>query len=701
MARDLPIGNGNVLINYDVNYNIRDVYYPHVGQENQGSGYPSHFGVWTADGFFWIDNPEAARQTGYLQDTLVTNTVIRHERLGIQLTLQDGVTPNENIFLRKIKLNSSRDVEREVKLYFHLDLNLYGNGVGDTIYYDPELQSLVFYKGHRYLTLSCVSSAAVEAGEGEVCSIPSGYAIGQKRMNGLEGTWRDAEDGKLGGNPIAQGSVDGVLELTVKVPAQGECEAWFWICFGRNKPEVEALERAVRAKQPGQLLQETSDHWRDWVARDRHELKLLDEEMASFYRRSLLIIRSSMDNDGAIIAANDADILKFAKDTYSYMWPRDGALISHALDRSGYHELTRKFYDFCKKELTTEGYLMHKYNPDGSPGSSWHPWVDAKGKKQLAIQEDETALVLYTLWHHHQIAGTVADSKDDYERFVVPAANFLTHYRDASGLPLPSFDLWEERYGVFAFTVAAVYAGLVAAANFAEAHGEKVQSLLYRETADKVKAAAEEQLYSRELGRFVRALYWNAEREAYVPDLTLDMSMYALFDFELFDAADPRIGRMMRDLRSRLWVQTSVGGMARYENDYYHQVSADIGHVAGNPWFICTLWQAEYLIDTARSETDLQEPLRLLHWAMKHALQSGVMAEQIDPYTGAPLSVSPLTWSHASFVKVTQEYLAKLKIVRGQRDRSAEDVSEKKVLEPAKAVPVADKEKPAPEPVGR
>ena len=26
------------------------------------------------------------------------------------------------------------------------------------------------------------------------------------------------------------------------------------------------------------------------------------------------------------------------------------------------------------------------------------------------------------------------------------------------------------------------------------------------------------------------------------------------------------------------------------------------------------------------------------------------MAEQIHPYTGAPLSVSPLTWSHATFV---------------------------------------------------
>lgn len=58
---------------------------------------------------------------------------------------------------------------------------------------------------------------------------------------------------------------------------------------------------------------------------------------------------------------------------------------------------------------------MHKYNPDSSVGSSWHPWVDGQGKKQLAIQEDETALVLYTLWHHHKLAGTIARSREDYE----------------------------------------------------------------------------------------------------------------------------------------------------------------------------------------------------------------------------------------------------------------------------------------------
>mgnify|MGYP003652623630 FL=1 len=38
-----------------------------------------------------------------------------------------------------------------------------------------------------------------------------------------------------------------------------------------------------------------------------------------------------------------------------------------------------------------------------------------------------------------------------------------------------------------------------------------------------------------------------------------------------------------------------------------------------------------------------------------------MLAEQFHPYTGAPISVSPLTWSHATVMIVVSEYLNKLK----------------------------------------
>ena len=40
----------------------------------------------------------------------------------------------------------------------------------------------------------------------------------------------------------------------------------------------------------------------------------------------------------------------------------------------------------------------------------------------------------------------------------------------------------------------------------------------------------------------------------------------------------------------------------------------------------------------------------MIDWVATHALQGGLLSEQLDPHTGAPLSVSPLTWSHAELV---------------------------------------------------
>jgi glucoamylase len=82
----------------------------------------------------------------------------------------------------------------------------------------------------------------------------------------------------------------------------------------------------------------------------------------------------------------------------------------------------------------------------------------------------------------------------------------------------------------------------------------------------------------------------------------------------------------------------------------------DISRVPGNPWFVCTMWLARYQLQRAQTLEDLAPGLRLLEWAAQRALPSGTMAEQLHPYTGEPLSVSPLTWSHAEYVRAVQEY---------------------------------------------
>jgi len=140
----------------------------------------------------------------------------------------------------------------------------------------------------------------------------------------------------------------------------------------------------------------------------------------------------------------------------------------------------------------------------------------------------------------------------------------------------------------------------------------------------------------------------------------------------MFSADDAKMTATVDAIRDRLWVKTPVGGIARYENDYYHQVSHDLPNVPGNPWFICSCWLAEYHIARATTLDELHAALPLLQWVRDRALPSGVLAEQMNPYTDAPLSVSPLTWSHAEYVSAIRWYAGRYRHLTGQNGGSQE-----------------------------
>jgi len=85
MPRDLPIGNGNLLINFDTDYNIRDIYYPYVGKENHTEGCLSRTGIWVDGSFTWIDSPEWQKEMGYESESLVTRVIATNPAIGLTL----------------------------------------------------------------------------------------------------------------------------------------------------------------------------------------------------------------------------------------------------------------------------------------------------------------------------------------------------------------------------------------------------------------------------------------------------------------------------------------------------------------------------------------------------------------------------------------------------------------------------------------
>jgi glucoamylase len=655
MPRDIPVGNGQLLVAFDGDYQIRDLYYPHVGQEDHANNAASRFGVF-ADGpdgrgrMLWTTDEGWSKRLRYLRESLTTSVTLANDEAGLVLYCNDVVDFHRAVLVRRIRIKNLTDRSRRIGLFAHQNFRMYGSNVGDTAYYDPELRALIHYRKNRYLMATFFVDGEQRIDE---------YATGASGFRGAEGTWRDAEDGHLQGNAIAQGAVDSTGCVFVDLEPDGERTVYYALGAATSRAELTELHKFLFREGPAGVIDRTTAYWRLWVNGTNINFGNLPKRVIELFKRSLLVIRTQVNNNGAIIAANDSEVLQFSRDTYSYMWPRDGALVANALDMAGFPDLARWFYSFCADIITDEGYLLHKYNPDGSPASSWHPWI-AKGVEQLPIQEDETALVLWALWRHYFRVRDIEFVRPLWLRLIRGAADFMAGYRDPeTGLPRPSYDLWEERYGVHTFTVAAVYGGLRAARNFAVCFGDRNRAEQYMQACREIREAALRHLYSEENERFLRRLEV-AEDGRLIPDETVDSSLVGVSKFGLLPAEDPRVVSTVRAIESRLWVKTRVGGIARYENDHYHRVSSDHRSVPGNPWFLCTIWVAEQSIDRATSLNELKIALPILEWAAGHALESGVLAEQVHPYDGVPVSVCPLTWSHATFVGAVVKYLEKL-----------------------------------------
>jgi oligosaccharide amylase len=651
MPRSIVLGNDHFHVSFDSDYVLRDIFFPHVGQENHTAGGRCRTGVWFGGKFSWFSDPAWRKDIRYVPDTLVSHVVLTREDWGLTLTFNDVVDLDRSLLVRRVTAKNTGQSAQDLRLYFHYDFDIYGVQVGDTVYYDPFPRALIAYKGRRYFIASASGNGSVGVER---------FATGIADANGHEGTWRDAEDGHLGCNPVAQGSVDAVIELDLGgLKPKEEKTGYHWLGAGSSRTDIIELDTLVRDRGPENFVTRTRDWWLAWRNCEVINTRDLDGETDGLYERSMLVMRSHIDGGGAVIASTDWDILPYSRDTYCYCWPRDGASVSIALTYAGYLDAPRKFFEYCDIVFRPfDGYFLHKFTPSGEVASTWHPWAEKSGEPRLAVQEDETGIVLHALWEFYRRSHAIEFIRPRYRPLVRSAADWLSNYVDPeTGLPKPSYDLWEERWGVHAYTVASAWAGLQAAANFSDLFNQKHFSDAWRGAADKMKKSFIERFWDPSRKAFVRSLVPEKGGKSRA-DSTIDASTLAVTLLGMLPPDDEKVIATAQAVEKRLWCQTGTGGIARYENDTYHQAVHGDHRVPGNPWVITTMWLAQYKAITASTEADLSAVKRLIKWAERYSTSSGILPEQIHPLTGAPLSVAPLTWSHAEYARAVQEYLA-------------------------------------------
>jgi Glucoamylase and related glycosyl hydrolases len=622
VVREIALGNGSLLVNLDSSLRVRDIYFPYAGLENHVLGEPNRIGF-SADGFSWLSDWDT--RPGYAPGTIISDSYAENTEEGLSLEMESCVHCTEDIFLRRLELSNQTDRRRQVEVFFEQVMDLYGTGVGDTAVYRPEMDSVVHYKGERYV-------AADVRSDGQ--SALKHYGIYQDSPHS------EVASGELNGNPVAQGDVTSAVSAEVELEPGGSEEVFYRLRTGKSLEAAASTSQIVDTTE--RLFNGTEMCWKGYLGRLSHDVNQLPDRVEDQLKRSILVVLSQTNENGAVTAANDSTNLQFNQDRYGYVWPRDASFVVAAMSRAGLGSKVENFFRFAEDAIEDGGYMRHKYNPDGTLGSSWHPWVDENGEKQLPIQEDETALPVWALWKHSQYTGDTDILEELWDGLVEPAAEFMHSYFDTqTSLPKPSYDLWEEQHYTSTFTVSAVYAGLRAAGEIAAEIGRDGQK--YAERADAIKQDGLKHLRSGSTERYVRGIKNGRQMD------TVSAPMLFLHEFGLVDGDDEYFQNTVNAIRYDL-TNDHEGGIARYKEDQYHATTQDFDDVPGNPWINCTLWLGRHLINTATNSQELKTGKQFLDWATEHSLQSGLLPEQVDPFTGGGVSVAPLTWSHAAYI---------------------------------------------------
>ncbi|MCW1908641.1 MAG: glycoside hydrolase family 15 protein [Candidatus Saccharibacteria bacterium] len=634
MGRPVMLGNGSLTVGINEYGLVHDFYYPYVGLDNltTSRGTQHKIGVWVNGHFSWVDDGSWNSKINFEADAMVSEIRLSHAELGVELYLKDFVDSQYNAFCRHLTVTNLFNDRREIRVFFHQAFQISRAGRADTGLFVPEANYILDYKGRCSLLIY---------GQDQQGKPFDQFAIGVYGIEGKEGTYRDAEDGELSGSPVEHGGIDSVIRFVSQLEAHASTTFDYWVVAADSQYSAESIHEIMLSDGLSKRLELTRKEWHDWLGVADKGLKSIDHQFLPIVKKSLMLIKVHTDKRGGIIASCDSSIYNYGRDYYSYVWPRDGAYAMWPLIRLGYMDEPRAFFEFCRDILTKDGYLMHKYQPDRAIGSTWHPLLHGK-RKELAIQEDETAIVVFMLGEYYRCSKDIDFVRNLYNTLIQPAANFMAQFIDAeTGLPHASYDLWEEKFLTNTYTVAVVYQALLTAAKFAE-------MFEYPDDSVKWRKAAEELLRHQDL-------LFDTDRQLYrkgillgdngqlTYDNTLDISsMYGIAMFNYFEDDSP-LTNTLEKVESILLNQSPAGGSPRYEHDHYFESEPQY---MGNPWFVTSLWIAQYYIRIGRAD----DGKRLVDWSLAHSLPSGVLSEQVHPTGGHAVSVTPLVWSHAELI---------------------------------------------------
>ncbi len=632
---DAIVGNSRMLVCLNQKGELERLFWPHID-------YPQHveklvtgiFDVRHRNSTSWFGEDNWQRGQSYVDDTNILKTSFKDSGRGLYVEQFDFVLPERDVFIRQYEIENigSQDLD--------LGFIQYSSMITTT----PELRSTLFdfgtdsfihYRHNYYISVS----SDIEVFQ---------FQLGNNAIDAARYT-------ELSGYENIGMMRDGALSWRLGIIKPGEKKHFnMFICAAATLKEVKILNRKCKSMDVREQHQNTKKYWIDLLDSAR-QIKTGNPDIDRLYKRSLLVFKLMSDEQtGGLLASAEIDESFSKCGRYAYCWGRDAAFITSALDVSGLSKAVDKFYDWAVSTQDDDGSWYQRYYMDGNLAPSW------------GMQIDETGTLIWGMLKHYEVTkekGFLESMWNTVEKGV----EFLVKFIDPeTGLPKPSYDLWEERVGEHTYSSAAVYGGIKAGAKIAEILDAPQETILnWNSVAQKLKKSIETNLWKAEANRFIRSVRtklnpWGSEhshhttvvevnskgyrRDVTLEDWTVDISLLGVtIPFEVFEANDKRVAGTVEAIERALTSQSS-GGIKRYENDNY---------IGGNPWVLTTLWVALYHIETG----NLEKAKSYFNWAVKSRTKLGLLPEQVSKDTGMPCWVIPLTWSHAMFVLVLDKLI--------------------------------------------
>jgi hypothetical protein len=635
---EIQMGNGKLLATFDVNGEVDQFYAPHI------DALRSRLGAFRTSVIVPSSQPDGSRHP----------EVIRLEpgAFNIRLTLQPGaqvlVAEYHHKYrplkiMRKIGLHpiepfmlDTWKVMDEHAGLLHESIPWFGHSTsGHCSLYHPTFNGLVHHRDRRWLGVMV---------RGQTQWVRVGHLSEHDRYRMWAGEKVGAPVGanELGGYPA--GSVGQGWDQVVQGPATWGALAvapaqemeFVVICADSEKHLGDLLAQAERVSTE-RFFQMTEGMVVRRHAPAAHVLeRVRNPRVRALCERSIDVLHALQDGGtGALMAAAEVDPHSRMSGGYGYSWPRDGAYLATALGQWGFRDRVEHYFKFCQDTQDPSGAWWQRYLATGNAGPSW-------GR----IQIDEPASVISAAFLHYHTNQDLFWLESFWPTIQKGLAFLESFHAPLHPMGQPSHDLWEERMGIHAYSLAAVASAFNSGAYLAGELGEKEAQEHYAGWARTMTGIIHEKFVPKDgpiRRSFVVSAYDYQHGGGYW-DEAPDASMLGLISpFNILKVQDPVAQRIIESVHRSLWSRP-VGGLLRYERDTYR---------GGNPWVLTTLWLASVELAAGNVSTARE----CFQWVMSKTTPLGMMPEQVHRESGLPYWVIPLGWSHAMFLLFVKQAL--------------------------------------------